>query len=65
GSLPFGEEVWKDSFVVVPYAEEGIKYRNVFTGEIVMTKKYNEAIILSLSEIFTNFPVALMERLHD
>jgi (1->4)-alpha-D-glucan 1-alpha-D-glucosylmutase len=64
-SLPFGEEVWKDSFVVVPYAEEGVKYRNVFTDEIVMTKKYHEAIIFSLSEIFTNFPVALMERLLD
>jgi (1->4)-alpha-D-glucan 1-alpha-D-glucosylmutase len=64
-SLPFGEEVWGDSFVVVSYEEEGVKYRNVFTGEIVMTKKYHEAIIFSLSEIFTNFPVALMERLLD
>lgn len=64
-SLPFGEEVWKDSFVAVPYAEEGVKYCNVFTGEIVVVKKYNEAIILSLSEIFTNFPVALMERVHN
>jgi (1->4)-alpha-D-glucan 1-alpha-D-glucosylmutase len=64
-SLPFGEEVWKDSFVAVPYAEVGVEYFNVLTGETIRTKQYNDAIILSLSEIFMNFPVALMERVHN
>ncbi|OGW41423.1 MAG: malto-oligosyltrehalose synthase, partial [Nitrospirae bacterium RBG_13_39_12] len=64
-SLPFGEEVWKDSFVAVPYAEVGVEYFNVLTGETIRTKQYNDAIILSLSEIFMNFPVALMEKVHN
>lgn len=61
-SLPFGKEVWKDSFIVLPNEETEKKYRNIFTGEIVTTVRYKESTILYLSEIFAHFPVALMER---
>ncbi len=61
-SLPFGTDVWKDSFIMVPAGETGEKYRNIFTGEVVTTANYKDATILYLSEIFTHFPVALMER---
>jgi len=42
--------------------EAGMKYRNIFTGEIITTVRNDEATALYLSEIFTHFPVALMER---
>lgn len=60
--MPFGKEVWKDSVVVIPFEEAGIKYRNIFTGEIVTGVCHKESTVLYLSETFANFPVALMER---
>ncbi|MFN3531736.1 MAG: malto-oligosyltrehalose synthase, partial [Candidatus Brocadia sp.] len=62
-SLPFGKDVWKDSFIVLPNEETEIKYRNIFTGEVVTTVSYKDSTILYLSEIFAHFPVALMERI--
>lgn len=62
-ALPFGKEVWRDSFIVVPFEEIEGKYRNIFTGEIVSVASYKGTTALFLSEIFMNFPVALMERI--
>lgn len=63
--LPFGAEVWGDSFLVVPYADVGVRYHNIFTGEVVTVQKRNEANILYLSEVFANSPVALLERIDE
>ena len=62
-NVPLGQDVWRDSIVVVPYAEAGTRYLNIFTDEIVTAKKHNEAIALYLSEVFANFPVALLEKI--
>ncbi len=62
-SLPLGKDVWKDSCIIIPGAETGEKYRNIFTGEVVSTVSYKDAVILYLSEIFANFPVALLEQI--
>lgn len=62
-SLPLGKDVWQDSFVILPFEEAGMKYRNIFTGEIVATISYEGATIIYLSEMFVNFPIALMERI--
>jgi (1->4)-alpha-D-glucan 1-alpha-D-glucosylmutase len=61
--LPLGKEIWKDTFVVIPFGDIGAKYRNVFTGEIVSIESHKGAITLLLSDIFMNFPVALMEKI--
>jgi (1->4)-alpha-D-glucan 1-alpha-D-glucosylmutase len=62
-SLPLGETVWEGTFVIMPIAEPGSKYRNVFTDEIVIARDYKEATALYLSDVFANFPVAVLERL--
>jgi (1->4)-alpha-D-glucan 1-alpha-D-glucosylmutase len=62
-SLPLGETVWEGTFVIMPIAEPGAKYRNVFTDEIVIARDYKEATALYLSDVFANFPVAVLERL--
>lgn len=62
--LPFGEAVWEDSFIIVPIAEPGAKYRNIFTNELLTARNYKDATALHLSEVFSNFPVAMMERLY-
>ncbi|OGW47150.1 MAG: malto-oligosyltrehalose synthase [Nitrospirae bacterium RBG_13_41_22] len=60
--LPFGK-IWQDTFIVIPFADIGAKYRNVFTGEIISIESHKGAIALFLSDIFMNFPVALMENI--
>lgn len=61
--LPFGKEVWKDSVVVLPFEIENVRYRNIFTEEVVGTVNAGRETIFPLSEIFANFPVALMEKI--
>ena len=61
--LPLGKEVWKDSVVVIPSEEAGMKYRNIFTGETVTIVKHTESTVLHVSEILAHFPVALLERI--
>lgn len=61
--LPFGKEVWKDSFIVVPFDAPGVRYHNIFTGEILTAVSYKGATVLYLSELIANFPVALMEKI--
>ena len=62
--LPLGEAVWGDSFIIVPIAEPGAQYRNIFTGEILTARDFEEATSLHLSEVFAHFPVAMLERLY-
>jgi (1->4)-alpha-D-glucan 1-alpha-D-glucosylmutase len=61
--LPLGPNVWGDSFIVVPHAEVGVKYLNIFTNETVTAKEHDGATALDLFEVFMRFPVALMERI--
>jgi (1->4)-alpha-D-glucan 1-alpha-D-glucosylmutase len=61
--LPLGKEIWKDTFIVIPFSDAGAKCRNVFTGEIATVANYKGATALFLSDILMNFPVALMEKI--
>jgi (1->4)-alpha-D-glucan 1-alpha-D-glucosylmutase len=49
---------------VIPFAETGARYRNIFTGEIVMAENYKNATALKLSEVFSNSPAVLLERVY-
>jgi len=60
--LPTGRDIWGDSSLVIAVGEDGEHYRNVFTGETVTVSQCNGVHVLYLSEIFSNFPVALLER---
>lgn len=62
-TLPFGYEVWKDTSIVIPFSGTGVKYRNIFTDEIVTTGEKDGVGLLLLSEIMKNFPVALLEKI--
>jgi hypothetical protein len=60
-----GKTAWTDTFLSVPFEAAGASYRNVFTGEIVSSWKYGDAIAFFVSEILADFPVALMEKMED
>ncbi len=60
--LPLGKETWKDTVIIIPFADVGARYRNIFTEEIVSIVSHKGAIVLFLSELFSHFPVALLEK---
>jgi (1->4)-alpha-D-glucan 1-alpha-D-glucosylmutase len=62
--LPFGKTVWSDSSIMIPIAEPGARYRNIFTDKVLMAIDYKEATALYLAEVFADFPVAMMERIY-
>jgi (1->4)-alpha-D-glucan 1-alpha-D-glucosylmutase len=59
--LPLGRDVWGDSRIVIPDEIAGDEFRNIFTGEITQTIQKDEQRVLSLSELFAHFPVAMLE----
>jgi len=60
-SMALDKALWKDTHLVLPDAERGAHYRNIFTNEIVGVEPQQEGIqVLALASIFASFPVALM-----
>ncbi|WP_298270486.1 malto-oligosyltrehalose synthase [Geobacter sp.] len=61
GSLPLGTEAWGDTRLVIPFETAGNAYRNILTGERVVTELRSGRAILPLGEALRSFPVALLE----
>jgi len=61
GGLPLGAEVWGDTRIAVPFESAGRAYRNILTGERVVTALREGQTTLPLSAALANFPVALLE----
>jgi (1->4)-alpha-D-glucan 1-alpha-D-glucosylmutase len=59
--VPLGEKTWGGSYIADPGAGVGLRYRNIFTGEEIEVKKHEEQSVLYLSNVFANFPAALLE----
>ncbi len=62
GAAHFGKGVWEDTMLMLPEAVQGESYRNVFTGEIVATNAEGDEKGILCSNIFSSFPVALLEK---
>jgi (1->4)-alpha-D-glucan 1-alpha-D-glucosylmutase len=61
--MPFGESVWGDSCVLIPGEIPGETFRNIFTGETLQRIEKNGEVALPLREVFSNFPVAMLEKI--
>ncbi len=59
--LPHGEDVWKDARLELPPGHSGLRYRNLFTGEVTSVMEKPGHAFLPLAEILRRFPVALLE----
>jgi (1->4)-alpha-D-glucan 1-alpha-D-glucosylmutase len=57
-----GLEVWGDTRLLLPDAEPGTRYRDVFTGETLKVSASDDGAILPIAEVFAAFPFALLER---
>lgn len=60
-SPPFGREIWKESFISVPFASAEAKYINIFTGKTAEIIERQGSSALSLADVISDFPVALLE----
>jgi (1->4)-alpha-D-glucan 1-alpha-D-glucosylmutase len=60
---PIGAEVWGDTKLIVPSWREGSLYRNLFTGETLVTEAVGNDQSLPAGQVLSDFPAALLERL--
>lgn len=63
GIPPVGPGVWGDTCVTVPSWRPTTRYLNLFTGERLATGTDGDRQTLALSEVLSELPVALLERL--
>jgi (1->4)-alpha-D-glucan 1-alpha-D-glucosylmutase len=59
---PIGPEIWGDTRLLLPDAEPGTCYRDVFSGETVKAAAGDVGASLPVSGTFASFPFALLER---
>jgi len=62
--LPLGSAAWGDTALTLPPEAAGTRFRNLFTGEILTADVTGASAspFLPASQVFANFPVALLER---
>jgi (1->4)-alpha-D-glucan 1-alpha-D-glucosylmutase len=63
GSLPLGEEIWKNTRIIQQFDTASSCYRNIFTGEVLKLNQNEGQLTLALKDILSVFPVALLERI--
>jgi (1->4)-alpha-D-glucan 1-alpha-D-glucosylmutase len=59
---PIGTEVWGDTRLILPDAEPGTRYRDVFSGETISAMVRDDGARLGMGNVFAALPFALLER---
>jgi (1->4)-alpha-D-glucan 1-alpha-D-glucosylmutase len=59
---PIGPEIWGDTRLLLPDAEPGTRYRDLFTGETIKATASGGGPTLPIAGIFATLPFALLER---
>ncbi len=57
---PLGAEVWRDTRISLGGADPGLRWRNVFTGEVLTPAEQQGGLSLAAADLFARFPVALL-----
>jgi (1->4)-alpha-D-glucan 1-alpha-D-glucosylmutase len=63
GAHPLGAAIWGSTVVHLPGTQPGSRFRNVLSGGLLDSFKLEGDAALRLSDIFQDFPVALLEYL--
>ena len=58
---PFGNQAWRDSWIVVTEEISGNKFHNILTDERIEVVERDGKRALTLDRVFANFPVAMLE----
>ncbi len=61
GDLPTGQNTWNETFILLEKKIRSSRYRNVFTGEMLQVSEQNKKSGLSLAQLFSRVPVAMLE----
>ena len=61
---PLEREAWDGTLLIIPFAKEGERYRNVCTGEVVIVGISGVVASINAFELFGPFPVALLDRIY-
>jgi (1->4)-alpha-D-glucan 1-alpha-D-glucosylmutase len=59
---PIGREVWGDTRLLLPDAESGARYREVFSEAAIASEDLGDGVGVPLGELFRALPFALLER---
>ncbi|MCX6022220.1 MAG: malto-oligosyltrehalose synthase, partial [Chloroflexi bacterium] len=59
---PVGAEAWHDTWLPLPHEEEGVRYRNLLTGEVVCVEQRDGVPGLPLATICATLPLAALAR---
>jgi (1->4)-alpha-D-glucan 1-alpha-D-glucosylmutase len=62
---PIGPKIWGETRVIIPGAEPGVHYRDVFSEETVEARAGPSGAELRLAEVFAVLPFALLERVGE
>jgi (1->4)-alpha-D-glucan 1-alpha-D-glucosylmutase len=58
---PLGE-LWGDTWLALPHAEQGARYRDQLTGATLVVEALDGAPGLRVGAVLETFPVALLQR---
>lgn len=61
---PLGGVIWEDTQLVLPKAQAGRAFQDIFTGEVLHADANETNASLRLADVLGRFPVALLERLN-
>jgi (1->4)-alpha-D-glucan 1-alpha-D-glucosylmutase len=59
--VPLGEKVWGKTGILLPDEISGNIFKNVLTGEKVRVTRSSDKRVLALADVFSCFPVAMLE----
>jgi (1->4)-alpha-D-glucan 1-alpha-D-glucosylmutase len=62
---PLGEQTWGRTRLLLPATSAGCRYRDVFTGAVLVTERDEAGVSLRAANAFHDFPVALLQQLPD
>jgi len=62
-AVPLKEDVWKDTTILLPFHGEGVRYENIFTGEVIEPVDAGNSWSLPVRSIFNTFPAALLRKI--
>ncbi|QSV44575.1 malto-oligosyltrehalose synthase [Geobacter benzoatilyticus] len=63
--LLLGADVWEDTRLVIPFESTGRLYRNILTGERLVTSLWEGKTSFPLAAVLADFPVALLETFEE
>jgi (1->4)-alpha-D-glucan 1-alpha-D-glucosylmutase len=59
---PLGAGTWRDTRILLPSETAGPVYQDLFTGQTLSAEERDGKAALVLADVFSHFPVALLER---